>query len=507
MLQYVNTVNIGISEMAEMVVGTAVKSKEMYKMKIVFITPASDIRRNPVYRLGNILYGHMNSITGPLILGHILKNAGHTVEVYEELYKNVDFKKYCDADAVCIYTMTSNAPRAYYIADMLRKRGKRVIIGGMHASVLPQEALEHADQVVTGEGETVIKDVVEGRITDRIVHAPCLKNLDEAPFPDYSILKTPCQVANVMTTRGCPFCCSFCTTSRMFAPYRERSIDSVMEELRYYKKLGFKYMNFEDDNFTANKERTKNILRRMIGEGLVFKETFFFGRTDLANDDEMLSLLEKAHLSRVLVGIESLNQDSLDTINKHQKISDIEKCAEALSRHKIRLIASLVLGIDDDGPEDIRRGVEFSRKINAYQLQPAVLTPFPGTAVYDQYVKENRIINNDWQYYDMMNVNFMPKKMSPWKLQKEFFAAAKRFYTFGSSFKIGKIFGVNYGLRRMGFALVVRIALVGISVIDRVGNGNPYYKLRQADKNNNPRENRRRHNQAFPISAVHGKKY
>jgi radical SAM superfamily enzyme YgiQ (UPF0313 family) len=358
------------------------------QMKIVFITPASDLRRNPLYRLGNLLYGHPNSITGPLILGHILKNAGHEVEVYEELYKNVDLKVCDDADVVGLYTMTSNAPRAYLLADELRAKGKRVLIGGMHASAMPDEALRHADQVVTGEAETIIVDIVEGRLTDPLIHAPCITDLDSVPFPDYSILKTRCDVANVMTTRGCPFRCSFCTTSRMFSPYRERSIDSVISELRYYKSLGFKYMNFEDDNFTANKERTKAILRRMINEGLTFRETFFFGRTDLATDEEMLTLLEKAHLTRVLVGIESLNQESLDTINKHQKISDIERCAKALSRHKIRLIASLVLGIDTDGPEDIRRGVAFAKKINAYQLQPAVLTPFPGTPVYEQYCRE-----------------------------------------------------------------------------------------------------------------------
>lgn len=135
----------------------------------------------------------------------------------------------------------------------------------------------------------------------------------------------------------------------------------------------------------TTKKRAKEICRRMINENLVFKETFFFGRTDMANDEEMLNLLEKAHLTRVLIGIESLNQESLDIINKHQSIEDIKKCAEALSRHKIRLIASIVLGIDTDTREDIRRSVNFAKEINAYQLQPAILTPFPGTDVYEQY--------------------------------------------------------------------------------------------------------------------------
>lgn len=450
-------------------------------MKFVFITPASDMHRSPVYRLGNILYGHSNSITGPLVLGHILKNAGHTAEVYEELYQDIDWRVCDDADAVCLYTMTSNAPRAYRIADQLRSRGKRVLIGGMHASALPKEALAHADQVVVGEGEAVIRDVAEGKITDPIVYSPCLKNLDDAPFPDYSLLKTPCTVANVLTTRGCPFRCAFCTTSRMFAPYRERSVENVLEELRYYKRLGFQYMNFEDDNFTADRKRTKEILRRMIDEGLVFRETFFFGRTDMAQDEEMLALLEQAHLSRVLVGIESLNQQSLDVIDKHQKISDIEACAAALGRHRIRLIASLVLGIDTDGPADIRRGVDFARHIHAYQLQPAVLTPFPGTPVYNQYEREERMVDHQWQYFDMMNVNFYPRKMTPWQLQKEFFHAVWKFYSFRGSFDVMKRFGFGYGMRRLGFWLVVRVAVPGALLMARLKPNSRYGQLRRID--------------------------
>ncbi len=448
-------------------------------MKVVFITPASKVRRMRLYRIGNLIYGHSNSITGPLILGHILKDAGHDVSVYEELYADVDYSKLFDADVFCLYTMTSNAPRAYELADMLHQKSHaRVLIGGMHASVLPEEALRHADQVIVGEGEAAILDVVEGRNTDRIVHARFLKNLDEAPLPDYSLLKTRCDCANVMSTRGCPFCCSFCTTSRMFHPYRERSVDSVIAELRYYKSLGFKYMNFEDDNFTANKERAKEICRRMIREGLVFRETFFFGRTDMANDDELLDLLQRAHLTRALVGIESLNQKSLDEVNKHQKISDIERCAAALAKHKIRLIASIVLGIDTDRQEDIMRSVDFSKKINAYQLQPAVMTPFPGTAVYMQYKKENRMLTEDWSLFDMMNVTFLPKTMTPWELQKMFFRAVKRFYTFFSSFRIWKVFGANFGLRRIAFSFVVKIGVFGLKLIALFGKHTNLYRLK-----------------------------
>lgn len=448
-------------------------------MKVIFITPASDLCRSVLYRMGSTFYGKKNCITGPLILGHILKEAGHDVSVYEELYEDIDYFRIRGADVYCLYTMTSNAPRAYLIADKLRtETGARIIIGGMHATVMPEEAAMHADQVVTGEAETVILDVVEGRITDKIVKAKCLQNLDDAPYPDYSLLKTRCECANVMTTRGCPFRCSFCSTSRMFHPYRERSIENVINELRYYKKLGFQYVNFQDDNFTANKKRAKEICRRMIEEDLIFKETFFFGRTDMADDEELLYLLQQAHLTRVLVGFESLNPASLEMVNKHQNVSDIKKCAETLSRYQIKLIVSLVLGIDSDGKEDINRSVKFARDINAYQFQPAILTPFPGTADYEKYENESRIISKDWSLYNMGNVTFIPKKLTPWELQKQFVKAASQFYSFLSSFKIWKIFGANYGIRRLGMWLIVKLAIPAVHFVATFLKGTYLYKLK-----------------------------
>ncbi|QQY80828.1 B12-binding domain-containing radical SAM protein [Keratinibaculum paraultunense] len=374
--------------------------------------------------------------------------------------------------------MTSNAPRAYELANIFKEEyKKRVIIGGMHASALPEEALKYADQVVVGEAEKVIIDLIEGNIKESIVYAPPVEDLDKIPFPDYSILKTPCQVANLMTSRGCPFSCIFCTTSRMFYPYRYRTPDNVIKELEMYKRMGFKYVNFEDDNFTANRNRAKEILKKMIQNDLVFRETFFFGRTDLAEDEELLALLRDAHLNRVLIGIESLNQESLDYIDKKQKIEDIEYCGQMLEKYKIKLIASIVLGLDYDTKEDIRKAVQFSKKINAYQLQPAILTPYPGTPLYEQFKKEDRILIKDWQHYDMMNVVFEPKTMTPWELQFEFFKAVNEFYNFKGAMKIFKIFGFEAGMRRLGLWIASKFGKTFFKKKTEKEDGNIYNQL------------------------------
>ncbi len=423
-------------------------------MNIAFITPAADIRKTLPYRLGNSIYTRPNAITGPLILATMLRDRGHRVEVYEELYAHVNLERLMNADVIGISTMTSTAPRAFQIADFFRGRGKRVVIGGMHATVAPGETSAHCDVVVTGEAENVIVDVMEGRAGTGVVQAAHPANLDAVVYPDYTLLKTPCKEANIMTTRGCHFSCSYCSTSRMFMPYRERSVDSVLGELAHYKKHGFKYVNFQDDNFTGNRKRAKLLLAQMVENDLVFRDVFFFGRADMVLDEELLSLLSNAHLRSVLIGIESLNPASLEQIGKKIKLEPLLSSIPNLGKHKIKLLASLVLGLDTDGVADIRKAIEFCRDINAFTLQPAVLTPFPTTPVYDQYRREERMVTDDWQYFDLMHATFHPKKMTVGELQSEFYNALRRFYTFKKSFTIMRIYGLGAGMKRLGLWLV-----------------------------------------------------
>ncbi|MGI6032698.1 MAG: B12-binding domain-containing radical SAM protein [Coriobacteriales bacterium] len=452
-------------------------------MNIVFITPAPWLKRLPIYRTGSHLYGTRDSITGPLILAGILKRAGHNVVAYEELRGDVDFElMYEWADIVCLYTMTSTAPRAYDIADAFHAKGHaHVLIGGMHASAVPEEALRHADQVLVGEGENTILDVVEGRRTEDIVICEPVTDLDAVPWPDYSVLQTPVEAADILTTRGCPYCCSFCTTSRSFSPYRERSVDSVIAEIRHYKEMGFQYFNFEDDNFTANKERAKEICRRIIAENLQAKETFFFGRTDMANDPELLDLLARANLNWVLIGIESLNQESLDCIDKRQNYDDIRRAGLACHEHGIQLIASIVVGIDTDGPYDIARATKFAKEIGATKLQPAILTPYPGTPVYEQFVKEDRMVFKDegeWDAFDMMNATFQPKQMSPWDLQMEFFRCAFDFYDLKGALKTMHDYSISDGVKRLLLGLAARAGWLGEQIAGDLAENSMYYKLR-----------------------------
>jgi radical SAM superfamily enzyme YgiQ (UPF0313 family) len=170
-------------------------------------------------------------------------------------------------------------------------------------------------------------------------------------------------------------------------------------------------------------------------------------------------------------------------VHKHQKISDIERCAKALARHKIRLIASLVLGIDTDSKEDIQHGVDFARDIHAYQLQPAILTPFYGTETYQQYESEGRMLTKNWEVFDLTNVTFQPKNMTPWELQKQFLLAVRRFYTFFSSFPIMRLFGFKYALRRQVLALAIRWGTRFLRLEANVGKNTYLYALKHGTVN------------------------
>lgn len=145
------------------------------------------------------------------------------------------------------------------------------------------------------------------------------------------------------------------------------------------------------------------------------------------------------------------------------------------------MIASIVLGIDDDTIEDMNRSIDFAKSIHAYQLQPAILTPYPGTPVFEQYEKEGRMISHDWSLFDMMNVTFKPANETPWELQDEFYNAAKYFYDFKSAKQIGQIFGKEYGRRRWGLALMARLGVWGAHFCSNHVKISSYYKLRHYD--------------------------
>lgn len=370
-------------------------------------------------------------LLGPIYLGTILKKRGHEVEIYKEDILTPDYTK-LDADVIGISILTSTARRGYEIARKFPR--EKVIIGGIHASLLPQEAAQFARQVIIGEAENSIIDVVEGRITDQLVYGQPIENLDSLPFPDLSLVKgfKYSWAIPVSTSRGCPFDCSFCSVTKIFGrKYRFRSTESVMQELKS-KRAGTLF--FCDDNFAAHPKRTYALLNFMVKNKI--RNWACQVRCDVTKDNTLLDLMAKAGCSVVCVGFESINDLSLKAYEKKQTIEEIISAIRSFRKRKIRIHGMFVLGSDCDSQKTIWDTIRFARRQKIDTLQMAVLTPFPGTKVYDDLEREGRIFTKDWSLYDGQHVVFKPKLLSARELQVNMLKAYSKFYALTRSLSL-----------------------------------------------------------------------
>jgi radical SAM superfamily enzyme YgiQ (UPF0313 family) len=425
----------------------------MFMPKIVFIEPRAPnlhiFSQFPLPRLG------------VLILGTMMKQRGWDVEVYVEDLRRIDFDVVAGSDLVGISTITSTAPRAYAIADKVRTMGIPVLMGGPHVTFLADEALEHADFVIRGEGERPLMAFIDawedGRglagipnlsskaADGRIVHNPALPmedDLDTFPYPDLSLLKPdprrrkfPAPIP-VQTSRGCPFDCSFCSVTGMFGKkYRFRSTENIIEELRRYDHLK-NTVFFYDDNFAANRKRTKELLQAMIRERFKFQWTTQV-RADFARDTELVKLMKKAGCHTVYIGFESVNPRSLDSMKKKQSVADLVRAATVLRRHRIRIHGMFVLGFEEDDWPSVKKTVKFAKKSRLSTTQFLILTPLPGSEFYKKMSLENRLRFHDWALYDAHHVVFEPAHFTLFDLQKAQMYCHKKFYSLKQMF--GKI--------------------------------------------------------------------
>ena len=392
---------------------------------------------------------------GPVLLATILSRAGHKTAVVLEESRPIDWDRLKDNDLVGISSITSTAPRAYAIADRLHSLGVRVVLGGAHPTFMPDEALQHADWVVRGEADSVIVPFVEavnrGAGVERVpglswldhgraVHNPlgeAVKDLDSLPAPDLSLIErgrrgvfgfAAPQTLPIQTSRGCPYDCSFCSVTSMFGRrYRFRSAAPVVAELQS-RNFADAHVFFYDDNFTANPARAKRLLHAMI-EARVKPTWSTQVHIDCARHEGLLPLMHRAGCETVYVGFESINPRTLQLYDKAQSVEAMEKAITAIHAAGIRVHGMFVFGSDADDEETIRQTARWAvaRKIDTVQF--LVLTPLPGTRVFDELESAGRLLTRDWGLYDTHHVVFRPARMSPYVLQMETVRAQAAFYS------------------------------------------------------------------------------
>jgi len=386
-------------------------------MKISFVEPKA-----PFYNFYSAVIKHLPMI-GTVYLSTILKNDGHDVTMYNENMADLDLPAIADSEVLCISIMTATAPRGYEIAQSYRSLNPqgRVIMGGCHATFMPEEAAEYADHVVLGEGELVISDLVKNG-GDKIVQGMPVEDLYELPFPDFSLaygLKKP-RITSVSMSRGCPNNCTFCSVTTMFGrKYRYRSAESVIQELSRFKH---RHVFFTDDNFGVNRKVTKELLNLMIERGITPNWTAETG-VKIAEDEELLILMRKAGCERLCIGFESMNAETLDSYGKKQTPDDIRNCIKVLHKHKIKVHGMFI----SEGYSDIydRLGLD--------TLQLTILTPIIGSRLYKAVTEAGRFVTQmypaDWKLFDGMHVVHWPDNMSPLEMQRQTVKALKSFYS------------------------------------------------------------------------------
>jgi radical SAM superfamily enzyme YgiQ (UPF0313 family) len=417
--------------------------------KLAIIAPTNTNTKQGFWRGGKVL---APPLALPLLAGRTPIDID--VRLIDENVEPIIDPYTIEADGVAITCPTASALRAYYLADIFRGRNIPVVMGGIHPTVMPEEAAKHADAVVICESEPVwpkvLADMAAGRLQQYYRHEGFVP-LGGYPFPRRDLLRSECYLTinNIQTSRGCPNCCSFCSVSTVCGKeLRFRPIDEVIEEIR---SLGKGWLGIVDDNITGDPYRAKMFL-----EALIFMKRKWIGQADLniAKDPELLRLLALSGCQALFIGLESISQENLRTTGKTpNKGVDMAAAIAAIHRAGIDIVGSFILGLDGDDSSSFAKTVDFAEENGLAAAQFSVLTPYPGTPLRRQFEKTDRITDQDWSHYTMSTVVFKPLKMTAEKLKEGQAYAQRRFYSWGSIAKR------NFRRRkRLGFRLLANVS-------------------------------------------------
>ena len=339
------------------------------------------------------------------------------------------------ADLVGITAMTSTAPRAYKIAREFRKRGAKVIMGGIHPSVLPDEALRYCDSVVIGEVEPVwhqvIKDFQNKGLKPRY-QAKELPDVANIPLPRRELFKGKGYLITslLQITRGCPFDCNFCSANLFSGRvFRARPVASVVAEI---EQTNTKFIGFLDDNIVGNRAYAKELFRALIPLKIKWLAQ---ASLTMADDDELLTLMAKSGCKGVFIGLESVTSEGLAELNKrYQKAALMSEKIKKIHDHGILIEGSFILGLDTDDPSVFERSLTFAKDNKLAVASWGILTPYPGTPLQKKLIQENRIISYDWRLYTCGRTVFKPKNMTVEQLQEGLDWCWYQFYSYPSIF-------------------------------------------------------------------------
>lgn len=382
---------------------------------------------------------------GLATMAAILHENGYICDLWVKPMTDAEKTRLADYDLVGIGSLSSTIREAYALADELRKKGTRVVMGGPHVTFLPEEALNHCDYVVRGEGDETLPALV--RLLEKGIKPDTLKgisykssdtafqhndmpdpvNFSEIPSPDFTLspqIKKHEIPPIVITSRGCPHDCSFCSVTPLFGrKYRFKPHEQVIAELR---PVQHRSVCFGDDNFCARPRRTKSLLREMIKQNAVPLRWSGQICVDAASDPELLDLMAETRCRIVYVGVESVDPATLKKYGKAHTVDAVRKCVENLHKRNIGIHGMFVVDSKDD-PQTPKNIVDYAIETDIDTIQVFSITPFPGTRAYID--NKDNMLHNQWTYYDGMHVVVRPEKCSAHTMQMAIVDQMQRFYS------------------------------------------------------------------------------
>lgn len=415
-------------------------------MRIGFIA-MSGVRayNEELTQLGLTLPGFIdrNKLIASLPSLALITLAGMTPDKYDVEYSEVsdikDVKELSGPyDLVAISTYSAQIFEAYELARRYQDAGACVVLGGPHVTCVSQEAKEHCDVVVIGEGEAVWEELLEdfeaGTLKEYYSSFDKPFDLKDAPMPRFDLLDPEkYNRLTVQTSRGCNHRCEFCGASILICKkYKQKPAEKVLKEIRCIKKIWKKpFIEFADDNTFVNKAYWKKLLAELREENIKW-----FTETDIsvAEDDELLTLMRESGCQQVLIGFESPSASGLDGLemSSNWKLKQVEKYKEAIKKiqsYGITVNGCFILGLDAHDVSIFNEVWEFVKESELYEVQITILTAFPGTPLYERLCREGRVVvEGDWAKCTLFDVNYYPKKMTIKELEKNFRDLAEKIY-------------------------------------------------------------------------------
>jgi radical SAM superfamily enzyme YgiQ (UPF0313 family) len=420
-------------------------------MKLLLVSPRSSDKRSPVgFKVPQVALQIIAALTPKDII----------VSMVDEHVSDIDFSK--DYDLVGISIMTATAKRGYDIARKFSGNGSKVVFGGIHASVMPEEAIKHGDAVVIGEAESSWPKLIEDFRQNSLKRYYQNKepDLSKAPLPkrdsriDRSVLGIKCP--GFYTTKGCPYDCEFCSVSSVYGKkVRTVPIPLVIKDIENANSKIFLSL---DDNVAANPRYAKSLFKEMAHSNIEWGGQC---TVTIAKDDELLRLCRESGCRGLFVGLESVSAKAVNRMHKTLKsIEDNEDAIKKIQDAGVIFHPSFVFGFDDDTKAVFDDTLEFLYRNTITTATFNILTPYPGTKLYRRFKQERRLISEDWNHYNHYTVTFRPKNMTERELAEGYFLLKKEFYSLSNICRrITRLSEISYpGFAQLMYVLFNNIA-------------------------------------------------